>query len=446
MIISLMILFFITFILSVVFYFAERSAQADVFESWWSCIIWAATRYIDGGDGVFEGAPVTIVGRIVAFMLGIIGIAIVAIPAGLIGSGFMDAIADEKRDNELNGYKENLEMAFRGQADVNFREYLKQHPDLCKLETGKSGYYLPAYIPLPKLLIRYGMDFRDVFDTVTKYPQFRIANLAAMHSLEENPDDRLILTHQYINAPYGCFINRGSKITIVSTSSVLETLTGWFAHTLSMVGGFNLISKEVEPNIGDFDSYAAMEDTIKVFGYTKEELLKEKSKNASKLKLYAQKEENRKAFMSHLTSVCQGEDSWLIFINTSIKSSTNTLDFHFTESGKAMVIEANAENYKSMVQSIAEMLNDEFGYVAALSDRYPLGKNCPARKIGENAVFNAFKINVGAPVLLDPRKIITIHKLAQSINNALGGSGMTAYDAHYLTTRHYGLRDYTPNA
>lgn len=37
----------------------------------------------------------------IASLLGIIGIAIVAIPAGLVGSGFMDAIAEEKREREL---------------------------------------------------------------------------------------------------------------------------------------------------------------------------------------------------------------------------------------------------------------------------------------------------------------------------------------------------------
>lgn len=57
----------------------------------------------------------------------------------------------------------------------------------------------------------------------------------------------------------------------------------------------------------------------------------------------------------------------------------------------------------------------------------------------------AFRLNVGAPVWLDGRNMIVIHKMAQTINAALGGSGMTAYDAKYLSSRHYGWRDYCPS-
>lgn len=106
--VSLVILLCITFALSTVFYLVEHTEQPDVFDGWWSCAVWAYSRYIEGGDGVFEGGPVTVVGRTIAFMLGLIGIAIVAIPAGIIGSGFLDAIAEEKREKELDSFKENL--------------------------------------------------------------------------------------------------------------------------------------------------------------------------------------------------------------------------------------------------------------------------------------------------------------------------------------------------
>ena len=77
MLISLMALFLITFGLSMVFFLTEHIMQPDVFDSYWSCLAWAYSRYIEGGDGVFNGAPVTIVGRTIAFLLGVIGIAIV---------------------------------------------------------------------------------------------------------------------------------------------------------------------------------------------------------------------------------------------------------------------------------------------------------------------------------------------------------------------------------
>ena len=76
--ISMLVLLFSTFVLATVFYFVEHRQQPEVFdglEGWWSCVIWSYTRYIEGGDAVFSGGPVTVVGRTVAFLLGLIGIA-----------------------------------------------------------------------------------------------------------------------------------------------------------------------------------------------------------------------------------------------------------------------------------------------------------------------------------------------------------------------------------
>lgn len=449
--VSVLILLFITFALSTVFYLVEHTEQPEVFDGWWSCAVWAYSRYIEGGDGVFEGGPVTVIGRTIAFLLGLIGIAIVAIPAGIIGSGFLDAIAEEKREKELDGFRENLELAFRELINVTLREHIQQDPELCHLKNGKSGFYLPANVPLSKVQLRYGMDMKDVYETTVKYPEFRLTNLAQMEPEENNPVDRFVITHQYINRPYGCFINRGSKITIVSPSSALEVMTGWFAHYLAMVGGFNLISKEIEPNIGDFDSFAAMTAEVKVNGYSHEELMKEKSKNSGKLKLYEKKQNNRTEFLKDLLAVSTGEDSWLIYLNTAIMNGSNTDEFHFTMSKKGgkdpVVLDGNISRYKDLVERFAKMVKENFGYSAVPSDRYPLPVGFSGYKLRQqktDALFNAFKINIGAPAIKDNRRMILIYKMAQCFNEVLGGNGMTSYDAEYLTSRHFGLRDYHP--
>lgn len=128
MLISLMALFLITFGLSMVFFLTEHIMQPDVFDSYWSCLAWAYSRYIEGGDGVFNGAPVTIVGRTIAFLLGVIGIAIVAIPAGLIGSGFLDVIAEEKRSKELEDYHRKMLRIFSAGTGISLRNYVEKLP------------------------------------------------------------------------------------------------------------------------------------------------------------------------------------------------------------------------------------------------------------------------------------------------------------------------------
>lgn len=260
---------------------------------------------------------------------------------------------------------------------------------------------------------------KDVYDTTVKYPEFRLTNLAQMEPEENTPVDRFVITHQYINRPYGCFINRGSKITIVSPSSALEVMTGWFAHYLAMVGGFNLISKEVEPNIGDFDSFAAMSSKIKVSGYSYEELIKDKHANVDKLRLYEQKERSRNEFFQDLQTVSTGEDSWLIYLNTAIMNSTNSDEFHFTMSKKGgkdpVVLDGNISRYKDLVERFAKMVKENFGYSAVPSDRYPLPVGFSGYKLRQqktDALFNAFKINIGAPAIKDNRRMILIYKMA----------------------------------
>jgi voltage-gated potassium channel len=76
-------------------YYAERNAQPDKFASipeamWWSIITLTTVGY---GD-VF---PVTVVGKVVAGCIAILGIGLFALPAGILGSGFLEEINHRPR-------------------------------------------------------------------------------------------------------------------------------------------------------------------------------------------------------------------------------------------------------------------------------------------------------------------------------------------------------------
>ena len=71
-------------------YFIEESAQPDEFSSipaamWWSIITVTTVGY---GDV----APVTPLGRLLAGVIALLGIGIFALPAGILGSGFMEQV------------------------------------------------------------------------------------------------------------------------------------------------------------------------------------------------------------------------------------------------------------------------------------------------------------------------------------------------------------------
>ena len=58
----------------------------------------------------------------------------------------------------------------------------------------------------------------------------------------------------------------------MAAGSVAEIGTGWFAYYLAKFGGFNFISKEIEVDPLEPDSYNAMSTQIQVNGMTQKEL------------------------------------------------------------------------------------------------------------------------------------------------------------------------------
>ena len=84
------VLFLLLVMTSSLVFFAEHDAQPDEFASipnamWWSIITLTTVGY---GD-VF---PVTAAGRLLAGLIAIVGIGLFALPAGILGSGFMEEI------------------------------------------------------------------------------------------------------------------------------------------------------------------------------------------------------------------------------------------------------------------------------------------------------------------------------------------------------------------
>ena len=69
-------------------YFAENAAQPDKFPSiiatlWWSVVTLTTIGY---GDIV----PVTVIGKILTAIIALSGVALLALPAGIITSGFLE--------------------------------------------------------------------------------------------------------------------------------------------------------------------------------------------------------------------------------------------------------------------------------------------------------------------------------------------------------------------
>ena len=99
--VSLEFLAIVTLILSFILYFVEHAVQPEVYENGWTSVVWAFAQYIGDPGGFADMPPVTLAGQIIACLVGVLGIAIFAVPAGLVGSSFSDVMEEEAKNQEL---------------------------------------------------------------------------------------------------------------------------------------------------------------------------------------------------------------------------------------------------------------------------------------------------------------------------------------------------------
>ena len=70
------------------------SAEPDTFDNFFDALYWATTALTTVGYG--DIYPITDVGRLVSMVSSLAGIAVVALPAGIITAGYLSAIKEQK--------------------------------------------------------------------------------------------------------------------------------------------------------------------------------------------------------------------------------------------------------------------------------------------------------------------------------------------------------------
>lgn len=92
---SLVLIIFLIIIAACLLYFAEHDAQPLVFSSIPATIWWAVVTVTSVGYG--DMIPVTTLGKILTSVITLSGLAIFALPAGIITAGFLDEMRKPKK-------------------------------------------------------------------------------------------------------------------------------------------------------------------------------------------------------------------------------------------------------------------------------------------------------------------------------------------------------------
>ena len=399
--VSLQFLVIVTLVLSFVLFFYEHTAQPEVYDNGFKSVVWAFAQYVGDPGNFADTPPVTLVGRLIACIIGLLGIALFAVPAGLIGAGFSEAMEDEKLAAKT---KKNI-----GKLKVAFER---------KLDRPTGFQIMPQHLSIYDLQARMGMKVDDIFDAVEEAENFRLINLAVTQTIDEHPQDKLAVEHFVVNRPYGCCIDRGSKITIVSTVSFVDPSTGNFSYYLAMIGGFNYISREVG-EIRPYRSYYKFDDANDVPGLAE--------------------------FMDDLNRLTAREDAWVVSLLAA--SGANEPPFpthiHFSAGGKKgnedfvangpTVIDK--ELFKGLLDDTVETFAGEFG-LGTDFQRYHgdalNGDKLYTKKLATAATLNSFTIRIAWSVCLwDSRRIAVAKKLAELLAKHIEGRNELEIDPDF---------------
>lgn len=260
------------------------------------------------------------------------------------------------------------------------------------------------------------MTENDIIDTVSKFDEFRLRNLATSQTVDEHPQDRLVIEMLPLNektvdgvaierTAYGIKIDRKSNVTIVAPTAATENSIGHCAYYLAQFGGFNLISREFVQDVDEPVSYYTIDG--------KEE----------------EWEEPLRRFVEDIKGLSNGEGKekekkWNIVLAAADNVHDTQVHFiHKTkEKGKERMTTSNEAEAKlnDAFDELAATLKSDYNLGADMDEKYrPVGNKNIAVRAGEGNSNNAFCLRLSysiitwteswAPILLDMAKVFKRH-------------------------------------
>lgn len=386
LLVSMQFLLIVTFILSLILFFCEHDEQPEAYSNGFTSVMWAFAQYIGDPGGFGDTPPVTVMGRVIACIVGLLGIAIVAVPAGILGAGFTEAIEKENSKTQLAENAEKLRKMFERKLDR------------------PTGYQImKPYRTFSDIKARMGMTEGEIIEAAGETPGYRVINLSETFPIDKNPQDQLAVEHFIVNRPYGAMIDRGSKMTIVAPSSYIDTATGFFPYYLALIGGFNFISRE-------FGEYAP----VRSFYLCND----------------GEPAQGEEEYFEDLRKLTDRPDAWtLTFL---IASGGNEPEYptqiHFTtgtKKGDESIgdLIADKETFRKFYDDLAAHLKENFG-LEIDNGRYHDSTNPRIfwRKKGMADGRNNIIVRMAwSAALWDPRRIAFAREMAETINRDLLG-------------------------
>lgn len=358
MAVSLQFLAIVTLILSFILFFVEHEVQPDVYNNGWRSVVWAFAQYIGDPGGFADTPPITLVGRLIATVIGILGIAIFAVPAGLIGSAFTEVMEEDSKIEELkkNGFNINEFMLVKS--------------------IKRAGLFFPAKnISTGDLQLDLGLSDTEIIKAVTGSKNLRLKNLA--NAISSGPKTDMIVVNQfYVNTEYGSHVDRGSSVTIVNPLGRGDNGLSYFDWHIAQIGGFNYVANELfsrtHPNI------------------------------ESRCNFYTVNEPDNPTFKQYINDITtgMGKNDWIIVIAGEQIVKNSPYDFHFELGGEKGEKSFEFEGSIPWNSALVEQLFNDFSKTLEENVQLKTDLHEVQPKVGKQNIARYLKTQTEANVLL----------------------------------------------
>ena len=229
LILSMQVVVFLTVILSAILYHIEFTVQPENFGDIVDAFIWSLSKFIGGVGGYGDFEPITFWGQVMATIVGLLGIALFAVPAGIIGAGFVEEIEAIKSDEDLveknklllSGFDfENMAVAKRAKKQIGLEHIRRRKFKLSDAE------------------LRLMLSREDVIRIAKEGTGINLRNI----KLDGEVYEMIESFHE--NRNYGTCTNRNKKYTVISNLSAAQPFLGHFTYAISEYLESNYISSE----------------------------------------------------------------------------------------------------------------------------------------------------------------------------------------------------------
>jgi hypothetical protein len=227
--VTLMAVVLLSLSLSAVMYHYEYAAGSGAFRSILEAFVWSIGKYTGDYGSIAQAAPVSLMGKFIATANGLLGIALFAIPAGLLASAFIEQLAEQRKLQDIRQRTEKIETLFKSSSGGGKHFKYRAHWRNLTLESLQS-----------KLLFSES----EIFETIRLANSLRFRAMKSNHSAVYN--DMRIIEWLNINTSYGFrLIKKSSRVFLVNPCGESERCISHFSYSVAQSLDVNYFSRDL---------------------------------------------------------------------------------------------------------------------------------------------------------------------------------------------------------